>query len=206
MEEKKKIIIIGAGGHGKVVADIAKKNGYDEIKFLDDNYKEKENFIYEVVGPTSDISKYKDYDAFVAIGMNNELRGKLIKKFEEEGLNIPTLVHPFTSIDETATIGKGTVVMAGAVINSSAKIGKGCIINTGSSVDHDNVIGDFVHISVGTHLAGTVKVGEYTFVGAGSTIINNINVTKDCMIGGGATVVKDIEESGTYIGVPARRK
>ena len=95
--------------------------------------------------------------------------------------------------------------MAGAVINPGVRIGKGCIINTCSSMDHDCVVGDYVHIAVGSHLCGTVSVGDGTWIGAGATVSNNVSICSDCMIGAGAVVIKDIKESGTYVGVPAKR-
>ena len=96
------------------------------------------------------------------------------------------------------------MVMAVAVINSGARIGSGCIINTCSSVDHDCILGDYVHIAVGSHLCGTVIVGSQTWIGAGAIVSNNMSVCSNCMIGAGAVIVKNIEESGIYIGVPAR--
>lgn len=95
--------------------------------------------------------------------------------------------------------------MAGVVINSSTKIGKGCIINTSSSIDHDNIIGDYVHISPGVKLAGAVNIGRESWLGIGSIVINNISITSGCILGASTVVVKNIPESGTYIGVPARR-
>ena len=95
--------------------------------------------------------------------------------------------------------------MAGAVINSGTAIGKGCIINTGATVDHDNLLEDYVHISPGAHTAGNVKIGSHSWLGIGSVVINNVTITSNCTIGAGAVVVKDIDKTGTYIGVPARR-
>ena len=95
--------------------------------------------------------------------------------------------------------------MAGAVINSDTVIGTGCIINTCGSVDHDCRVGDYVHVAVGAHLCGTVEVGKSTWIGAGAVVKNNINICGECMIGVGAVVVKDIEEMGTFIGVPVRK-
>ena len=95
--------------------------------------------------------------------------------------------------------------MAGAVINSDTKIGKGCIVNTGASVDHDGIVDDFVHISVGAHVAGTVRIGLKTWIGAGATVLNNLSICNNCMVGAGAVVIEDIDEKGTYIGVPAKR-
>lgn len=198
-----KLIIIGASGHGKVVADIAVKNGYTDITFLDDRIDVKECAGFPVLGSTKEYSQYPDADFFVGIG-NPQIRERFHQLLDDD--SIVTLIHPDAVISRRVEIGKGTVVMAGAVINSDTMIGDGCIINTCSSVDHDNRLGDFVHIAVGAHLCGTVEVGARTWVGAGATVSNNISICDDCMIGAGAVVVKDIREKGTYIGVPAQKK
>lgn len=203
---KNKLLIIGASGHGKVVADIAMKmDRWKEIFFLDDNEDIKSSMGIRVIGKVSDVSKYIDeYDIFVGIG-NNAIRKDIYEKLEGISASIPTLIHPSAIIGEQVEIGIGTVVMAGVVINCCTKIGKGCIINTGSTIDHDNVIEDFVHISPGVHLAGTVKVKQYSWLGIGSVVSNNVCITSRCLTGAGTVVVKDIVESGTYVGVPARR-
>ncbi len=198
----KQLVIIGASGHGKVVADIARCNGYDKIVFLDDNKDAKSCGKYDVVGTTELIGTLND-EFFVAIG-NPVVREKIFAQLKQAGKDVATLIHPASVIGEDVSIDEGTVVMAGAVINPCTTIGRGCVINTCSSVDHDNVIADFVHVSVGSHLAGTVNVGERTWIGAGATVSNNIDITSDCMIGAGAVVVKDIKDSGTYVGVPAK--
>ncbi len=200
----KKLIIIGASGHGKVLADIAKKNGYTQIAFLDDDPKATECNGYPVKGASGDFSAFSDHDFIVGIG-NAAVRRRIQEQLSAAGLNIVSLIHPSAVIGENVFIGPGTAVMAGAVINPCTTIGTGCIINTCASVDHDCQIGDFAHISVGAHIAGTVEVGESTWVAAGATVINNLHITNDCMIGAGAVVVKDISEPGTYVGVPAKR-
>jgi len=194
----KKLVIIGASGHGKVIADIAVKNGYEEIIFLDDDETKKECAGFKVMGKTDEIYCYRDWNFIIAIG-NTKIREKL----QNKAPNIVTLIHPNAVISRRVKIGSGTVIMAGAVINSDTEIGDGCIINTGSSVDHDCVINDYSHISVGAHVAGTCKIGKYTWIGAGATVSNNIDICNDSLIGAGAVVVKDIERPGTYIGVPA---
>jgi len=183
----KKLIIIGAGGHGKVAADISiKMNLWEEIAFLDDDETIQSSLGIDAAGNLGDVYTHiGDSDIFIAIG-NNTAREKIMRQMEVE-------------------LGAGTVVMAGAIINCSSHIGKGCIINTGATVDHDNKIGSYVHISPGAHLAGTVMIGQRTWLGIGSTISNNLSIADDCMIGAGAVVVKDITESGTYVGIPARR-
>jgi sugar O-acyltransferase (sialic acid O-acetyltransferase NeuD family) len=203
---KNKLLIIGASGHGKVVADIALKIGkWQSIAFLDDNENIKISLGIEVIGKSAEAFAYiTDWDIFVGIG-NNAIRKKLQESLELKGASIPKLIHPNAVIGEQVEVESGTAVMAGVVINCCTKIGKGCIINTGSTLDHDNIIEDFVHISPGAHLAGTVKVGQGSWLGIGSLVSNNVNIKSDCIVGAGATVIKDITESGTYVGVPARR-
>ncbi|OUO26395.1 acetyltransferase [Lachnoclostridium sp. An298] len=200
---EKTIVIIGASGHGKVVADIAKKTGYTKILFLDDNDQLLSCGGYPVAGQTADYKNY-DCDMIVAIG-NTEVRQRIQTELMKAGKHLATLIHPAAVVGENTAIGEGTVVMAGAVVNPGAVIGKGCIINTCASVDHDDVIENYVHISVGAHLAGNVHVGEGTWVGIGAVINNNITIVSGCMIGAGAVVIKNIMEKGTYIGVPAKR-
>ena len=199
-----KIIIVGAGGHGKVVADIAKRNGYTEIAFLDDNDSITMCGCYPIIGKCDEAVRFNDYDFIVAIG-NGAIRHDFQKWLISIGGRIVSLIHPTAVVADGVKIGNGTVVMAGAVINPDAKIGHGCIINTCASVDHDCIIEDFVHVSVGSHIAGTVKIGKRTWIGAGATVNNNLEITSDCVIGSGAVVICDIAESGTYVGVPARQ-
>lgn len=203
---KDKLLIIGASGHGKVIADIAlKMNKWKSIVFLDDNESIKSSMGIDVIGKSYDVLKYiKDYDIFVAIG-NNTTREKIQEKLEAEGASIPVLIHPMAVIGEQVGFGAGTAIMAGVVINCCSNIGKGCIINTGSTIDHDNLIEDYVHISPGVHTAGTVKIGKGTWLGVGSKVSNNLYIISGCKVGAGAVVVRDITETGIYIGVPARK-
>ena len=191
-----KLTIIGASGHGKVVADIAMLRGYDDIVFLDDDETITQCAGYPVIGKTDQVV---ESDCFVAVGQA-ETRAKLMA-----GKKVVTLIHPNAVIAKDAKIGVGTVVMAGAVINPGTIIGIGCIVNTCSSIDHDCTIGDYTHISVGAHLSGTVVVGSNVWIGAGATVSNNINICEKCIIGAGAVVINDINKSGTYVGVPAKR-
>jgi sugar O-acyltransferase (sialic acid O-acetyltransferase NeuD family) len=203
---KYKLLIIGASGHGKVIADIAiRMNRWKEIVFLDDNPTVKTSLGLNVIGNTESIAQYiEDYDIFVAIG-NNSIRKQKIEQLKELGATIPILKHPTAIIGKDVQINIGTAIMAGAIINPSTNIGEGCIINTGSTIDHDNIIESYVHISPGAHLAGTVSIGENTWIGIGSIISNNIKISKDCIVGAGGVVVKNITEAGTYIGVPVKR-
>ncbi len=161
----KKLLIIGANGHGKVIADSAlKMNKWQSIAFLDDNQNVKSSMGIEIIDESTSISKYiDDYEFFVGIG-NNAIREKIQRQLEAEGASIPVLVHPGAIIGEQVYLEAGTIVMAGTVINCCTKIGKGCIINTASTIDYDNIIEDYVHISPGAYLAGTVKVGLGTWL------------------------------------------
>lgn len=196
-----RLIIIGASGHGRVVADIAKLSGYEDIVFLDNDVSIKSCAGYPVIGLDTMMEEVNG-DVFVAVG-NAEKRKHLMER--DKGRYFPILIHPSTVIAENVEIGCGSVVMAGAVINPGVRIGKGCIVNTSSSVDHDCVVSDYVHISVGAHLSGTVTVGENTWIGVGSIVNNNVNICGSCTIGAGSVVIKDIEDEGTYIGVPAKK-
>ena len=197
----RRLAIIGASGHGKVVADIARRNGYKEIVFLDDDDNIHECGGYPVIGKSFEAGTI-DADVIIGIG-NAGVRKQMQESITDEKL--VTLIHPDAVIAEDVVMGAGTVVMAGAVIHPGTHIGKGCIINTCSSVDHDCTVGDFVHVAVGSHLCGTVNVGAGTWIGAGATVSNNVFICPDCMIGAGAVVIKEIKESGTYVGVPAKR-
>lgn len=203
---KSNLIIIGAGGHGKVVADIAlKMNKWENVYFLDDDATQHSILGIKNLGNSSEWTQYiHDHDIFIAIG-SNYTRKRMLEQLEEKRASIPVLIHPSAVIGEMVEIDSGSVVMAGAVINSCSKIGKGCIINTSSSIDHDNQIDDFVHLSPGVHLAGTVRIGQGSWLGAGSVVINNVTICDNCTIGAGATVIKDITVSGTYAGVPANK-
>jgi len=203
---KKGLLIIGASGHGKVVADIAlKMNKWKYIAFLDQDKSIESPMGIDVIDGSENAFKYiEGYDIFVAIG-NNATREKVLEELISSGTSIPVLIHPSAILGQQTEIGIGTVIMAGVVINCCTKIGKGCIINTGATIDHDNMIDDYVHISPGAHLAGTVTVGKSTWIGIGSAVINNISITGNCIIGAGAVVIKDITEPGTYVGVPATR-
>ena len=206
MNEKKRLVIIGAGGHGRVCADIAlKMNKWKEIAFLDDDPTLDHSMGIPIIGPSREFGKcVADYDIFVAIG-NNKVRSDIYAQLESCEANIPVLVHPKAVLGEGVSIGAGTVVMAGSVVNPCTKIGKGCIINTGSTIDHDCVIEDYVHISPGVNVAGSVSIGAFTWLGIGSVVNNNLSITSGCTVGAGAVVIADILEPGTYVGVPARR-
>lgn len=199
------LMILGAGGHGKVVAEIAKlADEWDEIVFLDDNKELIAVNGHSVIGELNDYSKFKDKynEVFVAIG-NNKLRQKLIEKLLDDSFKIPILIHPFTCISSNVDIDVGTVVMPGAVINTNSKIGRGCIINTASSIDHDCVLEDGVHVSPGAHIGGTTCIGEGSWICIGANVANNVKIGNNVIVAAGGSVVKDIKDNILVGGIPA---
>ena len=197
-----KLIIIGAGGHGKAIADNALKNGYKTICFIDDHAK-GEVMGVPVVGTSEDIERFSDGNTDFIIGIgNNDVRKTIAENYN---VNWVSIVHPSAQLAFNAEIGKGTVIMANAVINACTKVGEHCIINTGAIVEHDNVIENYVHISPNTTLGGTVRIGANSHIGIGATVSNNIDVCSGCTIGAGAVVVRSIKIRGTYVGVPVKK-
>lgn len=191
--------IICAGGHGKVVAEVAELCGYDRIVFIDSKWPEREiNGRWQIV---SDRLLEDGSDIFCGAG-NNALRQQL---FEKHGIfRSPVLIHPAAVVSSSAIIGAGTLIMPGVVVNADTKIGKGVILNTGCSVDHDCTLGDFVHVSPGARLAGTVAVGSGTWIGIGAAIIENVTLGKGVLVAAGAAVVSPVADNLRVGGVPAR--
>lgn len=198
-----RLFIIGAGGHGKVIADIALKNGYTDIAFLDDHAVGR-CVGFPIQGTTKEAKAFNDGTTDFVIGIGNNQSRQIIAKAHPL-LRFVTLIHPAAVISTYARIGVGTIVMPGAIVNSGAEIGNHSIINSAAIVEHDNVLADYVHISPNAALGGNVHVGEGTHIGIGVSVKNNISICRECVIGAGAVVVKDITTSGTYVGVPAIR-
>lgn len=201
-----RLLILGAGGHGMVVADIARALGFERICFLDDRWPGLSHVLkWPVVG------KFKDLQAvvqpsdqvFAAVG-DNAARLALHRGLITQGLNIPVLKHPTSVVSDDTQLGPGSVVMPLVAINLSAVIGEAVILNTSCSVDHDNIIEDGVHISPGVHLAGNVSVGSCSWIGIGSSIREGITIGPDCMIGAGSVVVRDVPPASKVAGNPAR--
>lgn len=202
----KNVIIIGAGGHAKVIADIVKKSDDKLIGFLDDNEEVQDKVVFDnkkVIGKIPDCMNYKNAEFIIGIG-NNKVRKIISDKYSN--LKWYTAIHPNAVIANEVIINEGSAIMAGVVINPGTTVGKHCIINTSTSIDHDNIIEDYVHISPGSHLAGTVAVKEGTWICSGVTVINDIIINKNNIVGAGSVVIKNIEEeNNTYIGIPARK-
>lgn len=202
----KKLLILGAGGQGKVVLDLALTcEAWDEISFLDGSKIGEEILGYPVIGDLWDYEMFTEQytHAIVAVG-NNELRLKLTEELLEVGYQVPIFIHPSAIVSQFSTIGAGTIVMPQAVINVLAHIGKGCIVNTGVIIEHDCQIGDGVHLSPSATLGGTVSVGDKSWICLGAKVINNITIGERVTVGAGAVVIEDIEDETLVVGVPAK--
>ena len=198
----KKVVIIGAGGHGKVIADIVRKNGDTVECFLDDAYTVDTDFYgSKILGKSEKYKEFTDCSFIVAIG-NNGIREKIVSSLDCKWY---TAIHPSAQISDSDKIGEGSCVMANCVINSDAQIGSHTIINTCAIIEHDCKIGDFCHVSPGAIVCGVTMIGKGTWIGAGATVKNVISICDGVTVGMGSAVIHNINEKGTYVGVPAKK-
>lgn len=201
------ILIIGAGGHGKVVADAILRLGRPVVGFLDDQADTMGPTILglPVLGKSEEWLRMRSSGLIVAIG-DNESRRRMVEKAEIDGNSPPwtSVIHPGAVVSSSAEIGTGTVIMAGAVINPDTRIGRHAIINTSATVDHDCSIGAYTHIAPGAHLAGGVVVEDHVMIGIGASILPGCRIGSNAIVGAGAVVVGDVPSGVTVVGVPAR--
>jgi acetyltransferase EpsM len=194
-----KVLLYGASGHGKVVLDILQAQGVVVDCICDDNPKFSHIHGVPVV-PTKEIDWNENYVMLFSIG-NNAIRAALAQQYAGPFI---TALHPQAVISPHATLGEGSVVMAGVVINTDVRVGVHSIINTGATLDHDCVIGDFVHISPGVSLAGNVTIGSATHVGIGACVIQGVTIGKGCTIGAGAVIIRDVPDGAVVVGNPGK--
>lgn len=203
----KTLMIIGAGGHGKVVADAAAcTDQWKEIVFADKLYPELSYAgHWPVIHNGNDLNSFdkNTCDVIVAVGDNN-IRHKLHSDLKNKGFNLVNVIHPSAQISDYAGLGVGNAIMAQVVVNVDTKIGDACIINTAASVDHDCFINDGVHISPGAHLSGHVEVGQQSWIGIGATVNQSLIIGKNVIIGAGSVVIDNIPDGKTAIGIPAK--
>lgn len=200
------VVIIGNGGHAKVIIDMFCEAGsYEVVGCTGKDVGTGHVLGVPVLGDDSVLHRLRSEGVryvFVALGDN---RARKLKSREviEAGFEFVNCVSSRAIISRNATLGQGVAVMPGAVVNASAQIGDGAIVNTGATVDHDNFIGDFAHIAPGSNLAGRVQVGEGAFLGTGVRVIPEIKIGAWSVIGAGAVVIHDVPPNATAYGVPA---
>jgi len=202
----KRLAILGASGHGKVVADAAELCGWQEIVFYDDAWPEKSQLgCWIIKGNTA--SLLQSLSAFdgviVAIG-DNHIRAAKISELSDKGAALVSMIHPSAMISQYAKIGAGSVVFANVVVNVDANIGAGVILNTACTIDHDCKLGDAVHISPGANIAGGVSIGSRSWVGIGACVRQCVEIGEDVVAGAGAVVVNDIDNKAVVVGNPAK--
>lgn len=194
-----RLLVVGAGGHAKVVIDAARLAGFEVVAAVGRDGDPAELMGVRVVRRGDPV----DADAFIAAIGNNKTRAEAYAGYRELGMTAATVVHPSAIVSPEASLGAGTFLAAGAIVNVHARIGENAILNTGCKVDHDVVIGDHAHIGPNVALCGGVRIGEGVLMGVGSSVIPMAEVGEWSVVGAGAAVVDDLAGGTVFAGVPA---
>lgn len=206
-EMAQQLIIIGAGGQGRVCAEIAVRSGFAIVGFCDPAQTLDREINNVPVIATDDnmlMSSWpENTKLFVALG-NNADRVELGERARRKGIVLATLIDPSAIVSETAEVGVGSVLMPAVVVNANTRIGAHCILNTACTIDHDGNIGDGVQIGPGVHAAGDVAIGDQAIIGIGASLLPGINVGPEVVVGAGAVVTKDVMDGLTVTGIPAQ--
>lgn len=202
-----RLAILGAGGHGKVVADTAEACGWKEVVFFDDSWPQLTHCgVWPVMGDSACLcNTLSQFDGVVVAIGDNKTRLRITLELKASGAKIATIVHPRANISRYAEIAAGSVIFAGVSVNVGAVVGQAAILNTGCNVDHDCRLGQGCHVSPGASLAGAVVLGDLCWVGIGASIRQCIQIGSAVVIGAGAAVVANVMDDVTVVGVPARR-
>lgn len=207
---QKPIIILGAGGHAKVLIDALQRQSANILGITDSapELHGKDVMGIPIIGDDDSILQYGGNDIMLVNGMGkvnfSNKRMQIYHTFKERGYIFTTVIHPSAVISSRAYLSEGVHVMAGAVIQTLATIGVNTIINTRASVDHECIIGDHVHIAPGATISGGVKIGDNALIGVGVTIIQGIHIGASGIVGAGAVVTEDVREGVTVMGIPAK--
>ncbi len=209
---KEKLILIGGGGHCKACIDVIEQEGrFDIAGILDVPEKVGTQILgYSIIGTDDMIdSLTKEFRYFfITVGQIGSpgVRLRIFQKLKQTGLPLPVIISPFANVSKHAKLGEGTIVMHHALINAGATAGCNCIINSKALVEHDAQIGDHCHIATGAIINGGVSVGHESFIGSCSVISQNIIIAPKIILGAGSVVIKNLAETGTYMGIPAKKK
>ena len=201
-----RLLVVGAGGHGCVVAETAlRTESWSDVAHLDDLLERPQHQTgVEILGSINDLERLtRSSDQFVIAVGDNSARLRLFEDLRR-GLVPASVVAPEALVSKTVAIGNGTVIMAGAIVNVGVVVGEACILNTASTIEHGVTLGPGVHVGPGAILGGDVDVGARTFIGMGARVLPGVSLGDDVVVGAGAVVVHDLPEAGVYLGVPAR--
>jgi len=203
MSAARRVLVIGAGSHAKVVISALQERGHSVVAALDDDATKWGTSVLDVpvAGPLEALDRHRFDECVIAIGDNSrrrELSARLPVAWA------PAVVHPAAYVHASVTLGRGTVVMAGATVQPGCVISDHVIINTGANIDHDCTIGNFVHAAPGVSLAGNVHVGEGAFLGLSCSVLPGVRIGAWTTVGAGAVVTRDVADGVLTVGVPAR--
>jgi sugar O-acyltransferase (sialic acid O-acetyltransferase NeuD family) len=198
--------IVGAGGHGRVVADSALLAHWQAVSFFDDRYPGLGSmYDWPVIGQSRDIeTRFDDFDGVIIGVGDNRIRSTLSHRLISLGANLVSIIHPRASVSSRCFLSRGCMISPNAVVNIGAHIGVASIVNTGATVDHDCQIGGGVHIAPGAHISGGVEIGDLSWIGVGATVRQGVKIGSGVMVGAGAVVVSDLPDGVTAVGCPAR--
>lgn len=202
------LILIGGGGHCKSCIDVIEStNKFNIIGILDNKELVGSEVLgYPILGTDEEIDKFSDYNFLITIGQikNSSIRAIIYKNLKDKGYKLATVISYNARVSKHAVVHEGVVIMHGAVVNANAHISENCIINSLSLIEHDVFIGSHSHISTGAIINGNCRIGSHNFIGSQSVISNQINIKDNIIVGAGSVVISDINESGTYVGNPAK--
>lgn len=207
--KEKPVILLGAGGHAKVLLDILLEQNIEVLGIAEKSGADLPPDLYgvPVIGTDFDVQQYSPDKVELVNGIGSigstALRQKVYEKFKRQDYCFTQVIHPGAIISRRAELGEGVQIMAGAVVNIGARVGENVIINTNASVDHDCVIGAHVHIAPGATLSGGATVGDGSHIGTGASVVQNVEIGANVIVGAGAVVVNNIEAGKTVCGVPA---